>query len=271
MRPSRRNDGPSIEDLQFLTGSVQRVLVLEALTDGPIDRRDLREDLGISQPTTSRTLAEFEDRGWARHDGREFRTTELGTYVADALTAVLEAMRIARRLADVVQWFPDGGFGFDLDRLATAEIVTASEGDVGAPVSHLARQLRDAEHVRSLSHGISSSLLRASQTQTARGNRTSRWVFGPAVLDVLRTDPDMATRARTALESDRVEYYLYDGEVPFNVVIADDVVNLCLTGGSGAPNAQIQSDDPEVLAWAESTVREYRRAATPVSSDVLEG
>ncbi|WP_435347374.1 helix-turn-helix transcriptional regulator [Haloarchaeobius sp. HRN-SO-5] len=270
MCPGPNEPGPAFEDVQFLTGSANRVEVLTALTDGPVDRRDLRDDVGISQPTTSRTLAEFEERGWVTHDGRRFRTTPLGTHVAESVASFVEEMESARRLADVVQWFPEEGFGFDLDRLATADVVSVSEGDVGAPVAHLARQLAGATNVLALSHGITSSLMRAWPAGSPGSDRTVRWVFGPAVLDVLRADPEMATRARRAVESGGVDYFCYDGEVPFNVVVTDDTVNLCLTGGSGAPNAEIQTDDAAVLAWAESTIEAYRRDATPVTPDVLD-
>jgi predicted transcriptional regulator len=268
MDPAASDVGSALDDVQFLTGSANRVLVLEVLADGPVDRRDLREAVGISQPTTSRTLAEFEERGWVTHDGRTFRTTQLGTHVARTLSTFVSEMKGVRRLRDVVRWFPEEEFGFDLGQLSTAEIVSVSNADVDAPISHLARQLQGATEVRALSHGIASSLIRASAREPAG---TGRWVFDSKVLEVLRADPEMATRVRAALDAGRMDYYCYDGDVPFNVVVADETVNLCLTGDHGAPKAEVQSEDEAVLAWADSIIEEYRRDATPLSREMLDG
>ena len=265
-----RLDGPTVEDVQYLTGSRTRLLLLDRLSAGPVDRRDLRDDLDISQPTTSRTLAAFEDRGWVTHEGREFRTTPVGSFLAEVLGTFLEHVETAGRLADMVQWFPEDGFGFDLDRLATAEIVTTDDADVGAPIDQLARELQDASHVVALSHGITRSLLQRQWGPADRQPPAGTWVFDSDVLELLRDDPEMRAAARGAIGSGRMTYYCYDGDVPYNVVVTDQTVNLCLTGGDGAPNAEIQTADESVLAWAEETIAAYRQEATPITADAFD-
>ena len=260
-------DQPAFETVRYLTGSDTRIRILALLTAEPLDRRTLRDRLDISQPTTSRTLSEFEDRGWVTHEGRTFRATELGSFVCRSLTSFLEQMKTARRLEPIVQWFPAEGYGFDLDCLASADIVTASEVAVEAPIESLGRQLRDASHVRSLSHGITRSLLDVQLGASSAGAPVGCWIFGPEVREYLRDDPELAAFATAALESGRMEFYCYDGPVPFNVVVTDDTVNLCLTGGQGAPNAEIQTTDEEVRAWADATIDEYRRDADRLTTD----
>lgn len=263
-------DRPVFDTVRYLTGSDTRLRVLELLAAEPLDRRDLRDRLDISQPTTSRTLSEFEDRGWVTHEGRTYRATDLGSFVCRSLATFLEQMETARRLEPIVQWFPTEGYGFDLDRLASADIVTPSEAAVEAPIERLASELRDASYVRSLSHGITRSLLDVQLGATPEDSPAGCWVFGPEVREYLREDPDLAAVAAAAIDSGRMEFYCYDGRVPFNVVVTDDTVNLCLTGGHGAPNAEVQTTDGAVRAWAEATIDEYLREAerlTPASFD----
>lgn len=259
----------SLDDVRFLVGSDARVRVLEALNAGPVERHVLRDDLGVSQPTMSRTLTEFEARNWVTHEGRTFSVTPLGGYVASAFAEFREKMDAADRLRDVAQWFPADGFGFDLECLETASITVVSEANLDAPARQLATELREADHVRSLSHAISGSLLEASWDAIVGRGRTGEWVFDGNVLEVLQSVPSMATQARESLETGRIEYLTVEGAVPYNLVIADDTVNLCLTGGQGAAFAEIQSDDPTVRAWAESVFGEFRRDAEPVTLEAF--
>jgi len=52
----------AIEDIAYLTRSVHRVEVLEALTEGPKYRSDLPALTGVSRSTIRRTIREFESR-----------------------------------------------------------------------------------------------------------------------------------------------------------------------------------------------------------------
>lgn len=54
----------ALEIIEFHARSANRVRALNVLTEGPIERRDLEEASGISRPTLSRILDDFERRGW---------------------------------------------------------------------------------------------------------------------------------------------------------------------------------------------------------------
>ena len=82
-----------IESIEFLARSPHRVGVLEALADGPTDRRDLTETTGASSPTVGRILADFEDRQWLVRDGPTYALTALGEYVASVSIASRRARK----------------------------------------------------------------------------------------------------------------------------------------------------------------------------------
>lgn len=73
----------ALEEIDFLVGSSHRVGVMEGLTDGARERGELRAATGASTPTTSRILADFEDRRWIARDGPTYSLTSLGESVAE--------------------------------------------------------------------------------------------------------------------------------------------------------------------------------------------
>ena len=76
----------------------------------------------------------------------------------------------------------------------------------------------------------------------------------------------MAHQSREMLESGHAEYRLYDGGIPYVVIVSEERVNLRLADDDGAATAVIQSDHDEVRTWAESTFDEYWSNATPVEA-----
>lgn len=177
-------------------------------------------------------------------------------------------MAAERDLRTVFQWFPEEGFGFHVSHLANAELTHVRRADASAPISKLVQQFEVGGRICAFSFAITSQFLHECWRHVIDGNVTWEWVFTSDVLDVLTNNPEMATRSREMLESGRTEYYLYDSDIPYVVIISDAPMNLRLADDDGAATALIQSDDV-VRSWATATFDEYRREGTAVGPEAF--
>lgn len=253
--------GTALEEVEFLSRSPNRIAVLSALTDGPRGRYDVEDATGVSRATLGRILEDFEERGWAREEDREYEATQLGTYVAEEFTDLLARFGPVPALNEVAQWFPDGGFEFSLGCLADAEVVTPSRSNALAPTTCIAGRLREADHARVLTYSVIPAAIEACHHGTVEGDLEFEMVFAEGTFDAIRDEPHLVEQTQEILETGRAEVYFHDGDVDSTVIVADDVVLLCLSGGEGAPRAVIETKSETVRSWAASRFESYREAA----------
>lgn len=247
-----------LEEIAFLARSPNRVRVLNALRAEPMERRDLEDNTDVSRATLARILEDFEERGWVTQTGRQYETTQVGDYAAQEFTDLLQRFEPVPVLNEVVQWFPEEGFDFDLACLAGAEVIRPTKSDPLAPTTHITRRLQTADRVRVLSYSHIPGVLDVCWRGTVEGSLELESVVDRDVLDRIGTDPRMVDRAQEMIESGQVEMFVYQGTIPSTVFIVDDMVLLCLSGGEGAPQAVIETTNETVRSWAESTIDTYR-------------
>lgn len=260
---------PRLEAIEYLARSANRVLVLEFLTGGPVDRREITDSTEFSRATLSRTLTEFEHRGWVSRSGNRIQLTVLGEFVAAEFGRLLDRMGVVEELRDVIRWFPDGGYGFDLSLLSTATIVRPKKEDALAPTNNLVGRIESAEHVRIMSYSMLPDTLETCWRMVTNGSQEVEFVLEPPVLNVIENNPTMASHMEDLIESGAADIFTYQRDLPFVVIIADDAVNLCLSGQDGSPHAMIDTTDDEIHGWAERTYESYRREAVPLESETL--
>ena len=255
---------PSDEEIAYLANSANRVAVLEKLTEAPHSRHVLEETADVSRVTLGRIIDELSSRQWITQQGQVCTITPLGTWVIEEYLDFRSMMDAERRLREVFQWFPETAYGFHIKHLADADITAISRANASAPLSRHVEQFEQGGSFWSFSFAITRLLLESCWKHVRDGNATFDWVFTQEVLDVLRNDSNMARQSREMLESGRVEYRYYDGEIPYIVLGSDEMINLRLADEDGSPTALIESDAEAVRNWAESTFEELWEAATPV-------
>lgn len=264
--------GSTLEAIEFLARSTNRISVLQALTGGGMERRDLEEATGVSRPTLSRILDDFETRGWVEATGRHYALTPLGAYVTAEFTDFVDRMRVDGTLADVVEYLPDAGFDFDLACLASAEVVRPAKTDALAPTTHIVRRLEAADRVQVLTYTVLADAFEACHRATLEGDLEVEVVFDAETLATLAADPRSVEQARRMLETGRVGIYQAARPVPFVLIIPDDeVVVICLSGPDGTPRAVIDTADDTVRDWAASTFAGFRDDAVRLDPALFAG
>lgn len=249
----------SLEEIEFLARSPNRVRVLNALTRETMGRYEIEDTTGVTRATLGRILDDFAERGWVRENDRQYRTTQLGSYVSRELTNILESFEPVPALNEVAQWFPEEGFGFDLKSLAGSTCIRSTKSNALAPTAHISKRIRTADRVRLITYSVLPGIMDECWRGIIEGGLELESVLDGGALDSFGGDPQMIEQAKEMTESGQSEFYVYHGDIPSTVFIVDDVVLLCLSGGGGAPLAVIETDDESVRSWAASTIDDHRR------------
>ncbi|MGQ5518082.1 MULTISPECIES: helix-turn-helix transcriptional regulator [Halococcus] len=263
---------PGIDTIQFLAMSAHRVSVLEALRDGPTDRRELCEASGASSPTIGRVLADFSERRWLVRDGSTYGLSPLGEYVADRFLALRGAMEIEEKLREVWQWLPVEMPGFSVGLFADAVVSYPGPGYPYEPVERLGHLIGSTSSLR----GFDNIVYKSSNLETACGavleGMTFEYVFTPEALEgTFAWNPD---RIMEVADSENatilVHDHLPDGD-RCGLGIVDDRAGICChDADTGALVAVIDTDAPEAREWAISVFEEVRAEATPLDSAAFE-
>lgn len=261
-------DAP-LDDIAFLARSPYRVRVLEALASRPYDRHGLQEATDVPRVTLGRVLDAFEDRGWIRQRGTEYTISPLGSLVVEAFEPLIASVRTARKLRPIVEWIPARELDFDLLHLTDATITVPSRNNPLSPLRREIERLQSADEVRLLSSIVVPQALEANLLAPVQASQRFEAVFTASAVETIRDDPEMARQFAKLVASDRAEIYRFDGEVPCVVAVLDGGVGLGLEDDQGLPRALIETEDPSVRDWADSTITAYRRQSEPVNPDVF--
>lgn len=260
-----------LDDIEFLVASEHRVAVLEALGEGPRDRRDLRGLTGASSPTMSRILAAFENRNWVERDGNEYRLTGLGAFVVDRLDAFVDAISTERGLREVWPWLPHDIDGFNADLFTDVTVTSPGPGYPDKPVERRLDLIDRASTWRGF--GVAMLGLRTLEASFDRfldGNDAFRceYIYPTDVFDeLLSWDTDAIVEAAG---SESYTVLLHD-DLPvddrFEICIFDDRVTICCYDQeTGALRALVETTSAKMREWATAKYEQFRAEARPLTA-----
>lgn len=260
----------TLDDIQFLANSENRVRVLTALADGASTRRDVQEVADVARSTAARVLDDAESRGWVGSEGSHYHITPLGEAMLMEFRRHRETTAAIHHLGSAIDWLPEPAWELDFRDLREATVTTPTELN---PTAHFDRgmdHLRNADSYRGLTQNSLPEYMRVLHGRIEADELDFEGVLEAGFVDAIRADPD---RARTWRDlADRT--WLYDGRVPLNVHIVDGTVLLWLCGEDEAGDdvlakGLLESTHSAVVGWAESIYEEYRSAAEPLEPAAL--
>ncbi|WP_222914534.1 transcriptional regulator [Natrinema sp. SYSU A 869] len=262
----------AIEEIEFLARSSHRVGVIESLTEGPQESRELRTTIGASSPTMSRILTDFEDRRWIVRDGPTYELTRLGEFVADRFLDLRDAMEVERKLRDVWQWLPREMEGFSADLFANAVVSYPGPKYPYEPVERLTQLIKGTSHMRGFDSIVYKSVNNETVCQAVLDGMELEYVYSPTALEgTVAWNPERVMEA-AACENCTVHVHeaLPDGN-RCGLGIVDDRAGICCHDAeTGALTAVIDTDAPEAREWAISTFKRVRHEAEPIGPEAFE-
>ncbi|WP_440770998.1 helix-turn-helix transcriptional regulator [Natronorubrum sp. DTA28] len=260
--------GETLDDIDFLVRSDHRVGVLETLAERPGDRNDLRAATGASSPTMGRILADFQDRHWIERDGRTYRLTELGEFVADRFGTFADAMALERRLRAVWPWLPHEVEGFGVDLFTDAVVSVPGPGYPYQPVERLTQLLAETTTMR----GFGMAILKSSNLEPffdrALDDLVCEYIYPPAVFEEL-----LSWDGKTVAEATTRSNYtvLLHDDLPMGercgICLFDDRVSICcFDHETGTLRSLVDTGSDEMYGWAASYYEQFRVEASPLEA-----
>jgi DNA-binding transcriptional ArsR family regulator len=258
-----------LDAVRFLAGSQNRVRVLERLRDSPASRDELVEEMGVSRPTLSRTLAGLEDRGWITRRGADCEITPLGAFFVDAFATLLEAARTAEKLRGVEPWLPTEEIGVGLGRFEDAAVTSVTPADPTAPIRRAAALARAADDVRCLTNSFVPPIAAVLQERTVHGGQTVVAVITDGVVRTIESDPEISRATRDAIEAGAA-FYRLDDHHPYNAAVVDGTtVALAAVDDEGIVRGLVETDDAAIRSWVDATIERHRQAASSIEPDTF--
>ncbi len=255
----------TLEDIEFLSSSQHRVGVLDALIESPCDRRELRTLTGASSPTMGRVLTDLQTRHWITKEGRTYRLTDLGEFVANRLGEFRNAMDLERSLREVWPWLPHELENFSVELFSDVTVSRPGPGYPYQPVERITELVQDAGLMR----GFGMVMLKSSNLEVffARSldDLRSDYVYPPEVFEqIFEWNPDAVLKA---VRHSNCTVWIHD-DLPLDdrcgICLFDDHVSICCYDReTGALQATIDTGSPELVEWAESYYVRLRAEAEP--------
>lgn len=258
-----------LSDIEFLSRSENRVVILDTLATRPCTRDELRDATGASRVTLGRILGDFTAKGWVRKQDAEYQATAIGRLVATQFNQLIATMETADKLHDIIQWIPADDFNFQLTCFNDATIIRPSQSDPLAPVRQAATYLRQADRVEVLTHSVAAENLEADWQGVVNGVQQFVGVMTSPVIDTICSDPVLATQMAEMIDTGNAAVHEYEGDIPYVVMLADEKTMLGIDDDQMMPRALIVTEDEQVRAWAVDVIGSYRRTATPVTPELF--
>lgn len=265
MKMATKNREDRVPDnIEYLTSSCNRVKVLGALTERAGEARQLREEIGMPRSTFRRILSELEDRGWVERTDGVYHATPLGEYVEAYFTDCVDTMGTVDRLAEFYEYAPFSEIDVEFEVLAESRVVVSEDYRPHAPIEEYLRAVEEADEIRALSPVISELYSeKYYEAITQRGTRVENVIRDRVAETILE---NWRGRMEEVRGHGNTETYVYEGEIPFGLMVADGVVYLTGHDDGGVMQVLVVNDADEMVGWAEDYLESYKRDAEPFAA-----
>lgn len=261
----------ALEDIAYLCRSANRVLILDALTEGPYSRRELANQTDASRTTLDRIVNELEERRWAE------RTTE-GTYVATAhgkhlmrrFRPFIGSVEALQRLDEAITWLPIDELSVSLEHFRDAVVRRPESDDPVETIDFMNDLLGNASEFRVLAHlAPPEPLGETLHDQVVSGQMTMDGVITDNLFNYLCGSPERADRWRALIDAG-TELHLHEGPIPCNLWIFDETILIKKSGPEpidesyGVP---IVSNNSAVRSWAHDLIDDRKDSARRIAAE----
>lgn len=242
--------------------------MLEALRDGPLDRAELEDLLDISRATSHRFTRWLGDRGLIERRDSEFYLTELGYTVTAAVVGFKSEVTTAFYLAPMMEALSERDLRPPLIAFADATI-TRPDGDPYAPMTRYVSLIRDTTTLRGVNTwAIAPTYMGEIQERILAGMETELIDPLSVVEEIMDNYPE---RCVEVCVSGYLTIHLHES-LPFGLAIFDDRVGIAVHDSeTEALRAFIDTDSPQVRAWADAVYETYKAESTLLENFTKKG
>lgn len=217
---------PSSDDgVRFLATSRNRVSLLDALDDGPLQPAELARRLSLSRSAIQRNLRELTDRNWVRRTDGGYVTTLGGRLVLADYEELVGTVRLVSEYGHCLEPLSDAGLALSPSVLESASVTTATRTNPHAPLRHYVERIRetDVERFRGITPVVSPLFNEAHASLTAGGG-DHELVLDADALAASRTE--YGPELDAGVDADGLTIYVHPDSLSFGLSIVDGRVFL---------------------------------------------
>lgn len=257
------------EDLDLLIALIRRSPLLEELRGDAFDRSELQDRLDMSRSTSHRHTKLFGEMGIIERVDGEFRLTESGKLLTDAMVRFKREANSALQLAPVLEAIQDAPMGIDSEAFAGATVTNTERGDPYSPVARFVTLVRETETLHGFDmDAIAPLYLEEIRQRIIDGMETKDIGLPEATKNALDDYPE---KCRQACASGYLDIRLHD-DLPFGLAIFDDRIGIGVCErDTRALRVFVDTESPEVREWAEAVYEVYEAEAVPLEEFTQEG
>lgn len=246
-------------DTDLLQDVIRYASGLEALVNGPRDRRELERQLDVSKTTSYRFTRSFEDLGLIEKSEGKYALTAAGEEVRDAVVTFETIVQTGLRLGPVLEAVRDTTPAIDLEAFADASVTTTDRGDPHSAVSRCIELVKETETLRGVYVGAIIPLYISDIGQRIIDGMETVNVGSPVrIAEVLAESP---AECHDVCASGNLTIYLHN-DLSYGLVILDDRVGIGIPG-SDTRRLQMFVDTESSAAreWAVTVFESYKAEA----------
>lgn len=255
------------EELRFLVGSPNRVQILELLDNRTLDIRDLRDELDIPRTTLQKNIRELEEKKWIHRTkdsggNAGYTTTTLGNIIMSEFRRCRDIMYSATELEPFLRWIPKNVLEPDIRHLKDSNITTPEPPNPRAPERRLVELVNNSSTIRLFSPILTPMMVDELNQGFNEGDLEGEAVLEREVIEVLQEEySDIVRRAE---ENPSIKLKMYDGELPFVLVILDEYVVYAGVDEDGVTRALLTNDSSTAVNHAEQMYGSYAEEAEQI-------
>jgi predicted transcriptional regulator len=252
------------DNIEFLTSSHNRVVVLRALTEGVAEPTELRRDLGMPRSTFRRVLSELQERRYIEKQGRGYVATSLGEYVEEHFSDYITRMGTVEKLSEFYEHVPPSEIDVDTETIAESDIVLSESFNPHAPVERFLEALDEGEKLKGLAPVVSNVYTEAYQKALLEDSPASEVVFSRKIAEALLARQE--EMFEYVMETCLTQSYVYDGEFTLGLAIIDGKVFVGSYDSDGIMRGLLENDTDEMLEWAHEYYESHKQEVEPFES-----
>lgn len=246
----------------------KRHMVLAALSERPLEKPALVEQLPISRSTVDRSIEDLRAIGFVDRTDEGFQTTVVGELARDTYQEYVDRTDRLGAAATLLNALPDASM-IDQAMLMDCTIKTPEPHAPEAALGPVIEGLRSATTLRGFAPVIRPSYVSILADHLSNDGMTIEIIIRPEVRASLSQVHNVAD-LKALLTADSVQLLETEATLPYALWLHDGdtaPVGLTIYGEDGAIEGLIANDTDAAVAWAEEVYTRYRNMATPTSVD----